>query len=174
MNNGIDLDAIPGQKAARNREVVRNPPKKNRNVLNRNRNQRRANNAFVQIPPRRNLPRQGNPYYNQRVEEQAARKNPVLSQRIDHFQQLSWQDHVGSLLAMVLGLCIVVCCFILFWLVFMEVTVFVAEQVIEPFFSFVSDNENLIFHLGTLLWWAHLIILVYLLTQLLATMFGGF
>ena len=56
----------------------------------------------------------------------------------------------------------------------MEVTVFVAEQVIEPFFSFVSDNENLIFHIGTLLWWAHLIILVYLVTQLLATMFGGF
>ena len=75
---------------------------------------------------------------------------------------------------MVLGLCIAVCCFILFWLVFMEVTVFVAEQVIEPFFSFVSDNENLIFHIGTLLWWAHLIILVYLVKQLLATMFGGF
>ena len=26
MNNGIDLDAIPGQKAARNRAIVRNPP----------------------------------------------------------------------------------------------------------------------------------------------------
>ena len=174
MNNGIDLDAIPGQRAARNREVVRNPPKKNRNVLNRNRNPRRGNNAFVQIPPRRNLPRQGNRYYNQREEDQTARKNPVLSQRINHFQQHSWQDHVGSLLAMVLGLCIVVCCFILFWLVFMEVTVFVAEQVIEPFFSFVSDNENLIFQIGTILWWAHLVIMVYLVTKLLALMLGDF
>lgn len=174
MNNGIDLDALPGHKAARNREIVRNPPMKNRNVLNRNKNPRRANNAFVQIPPRRNLPRQGNRYYNQREEDQTARKNPVLSQRINHFQPLSWQDHVGTLLAMVLGFCIVVCCFILFWLVFMEVTVFVAEQVIEPFFSFVSGNENLIFHIGALLWGAHLIILLYLVTQLLATMFGGF
>ena len=34
MNNGIDLDAIPGQKAARNRRVVQNPPSKPKNVSN--------------------------------------------------------------------------------------------------------------------------------------------
>ena len=113
----------------------------------------------------RNLPRQGNPYYNQRVKEQGAGNNPVLSQRIVHLQPLSWQDHVGSMLAMVLGLCIGVCCFILFWLVFMEVTVFVAEQVIEPFFSLFLILPD--FSYWNLFLWAHLIILVISVTQLL-------
>lgn len=171
MNNGIDLDAIPGQKAARNRGVVQNPPSKPRNVSNRNRNPPRANNNYVQARPHRHVPQYGNRYYNSRPYVPTVRNRSSLSQPYYNNQQNSVRNRLVSFIGEATVLCVVICTLVFLGFIAWDIFTFVGEQLLEPVFTFVSeqllepasayvsDNWNTITDIGSFLCYVVLVIL---------------
>ena len=185
MNNGIDLDAIPGQRAARNREVVRNPPSKPTNVPNRNRNPPRANNNYVQARHYRHVPQYGNRYYNSRPHVPAVRNRSPLVGSYYNEQQNSGRNRFLSFIGETIALCGVICALIFLGFIAWDIFTFVGEQLLEPVFTFVSeqlfepasvyvsDNWNTITDIGLFLWkWMKIIFLCYVVLVILAIIFG--
>ena len=185
MNNGIDLDAIPGQKAARNRGVVQNPPSKPRNVSNRNRNPPRANNNYIQARPHRHVPQYGNRYYNSRPYVPTVRNRSSLSQPYYNNQQNSARNRLVSFIGEAVVLCVVVCTLVFLGFIAWDIFTFVGEQLLEPVFTFVSeqlfepasayvsDNWNTITDIGSFLWkWMKIIFLCYVVLVILFMIFG--
>ena len=185
MNNGIDLDAIPGQKAARNRAVVRNPPSKPRNVPNRNRNPPRANNNYVQARHYRHVPQYGNRYYNSRPHVPAVRNRSPPSQPYYNNQKNSVGHRLLSFIGEAIVLCAVICTLIFLGFIAWDIFTFVGEQLLEPIFTFVveqllepafayvSDNWDRITDIGLFLWkWIKIIVLCYVVLLILVLIFG--
>ena len=78
MENGIDLNEIPGEKAAIGERIQSNFPKKNRSSP-------RRNNDFVDVEPIRNVQQFIDRFQKPRVHVPEIRKPPRISQ--DRFNQ---------------------------------------------------------------------------------------
>ena len=173
MNNGIDLDAIPGQRAARNTEVVRNPPSKPRNVPKRNRNPPRATNNYAHVRPRRHVPLYGNRYYNSRPHVPKVRNRSPLVGTYYNKQQNSVRNRFVSFIGETIALCAVICTLIFLVFTAWDIFTFVGEQLLRPAFEYVSDNWDTITDIGLFFWkWIKIIFLCYVVLVILVMIFG--
>ncbi|MGB1955756.1 MAG: hypothetical protein ACPHUK_09180 [Candidatus Poseidoniaceae archaeon] len=135
MENGIDLNEIPGEKAARGERIQSNFPKKNRSSP-------RGNNDFVEVEPIRNVQQFIDRFQKPRVHVPEIRK-PPKNYRRDPFIPPFQPDRPGMLERLFTGALV-----LLFWAIVIAIVggaLYFSAIALDALFTFVSEFTNDIF-----------------------------
>ena len=136
MENGIDLNEIPGEKAAKGERIQSNFPKKNPYSP-------RGNNDFVDVEPIRNVQQFINRFQEQRVHVPEIRKPPKDFRRDPFFPPFQSNNRPGILERLLTGVLE-----LLFWAVIIAIVggaLYIGAIALDSLFTFVSESMNDLF-----------------------------
>lgn len=136
MENGIDLNEIPGEKAAKGERIQSNFP-------NKNRYSQRRNNYFVEVEPIRNVQQFIDHFQKPRVHVPEIRKPPKHLGRDPLIPLYQPDNRLGMFEKLLTGVLV-----LLFWAVVIAIVggaLYLGAISLDAFFTFVSEFANDIF-----------------------------
>ena len=136
MENGIDLNEIPGEKAGKGERIQGNFPKKNRYST-------RRNNDFVEVEPIRNVQQFIDRFQKPRVHVPEIRKPPKHFRRDPLIPPYHSDNRLGLFERLFTGLLV-----LLFWAIVIAIVggaLYLGAIALDALFTFVSEFANDIF-----------------------------